>query len=146
MHNFFLGVAAMFPARLPLNIARTSTSRNLFEGMRQSPWIGMAGSLRQYGGGCQEPCGEYFPWGITVGGCCVHGGLAGLGHSLCAVPTGFGVAPRATESVRYVPGLKCQVCPRLFRNSAAPRLEPRTVDAFMRARQTVGKRGKHGGS
>jgi hypothetical protein len=46
MHSFFLGVAAMFPARLPLNIARASTSTNLFEGMRQSPWIGMAGSLR----------------------------------------------------------------------------------------------------
>jgi len=41
MHSFFFGVAVMFPAMLPANIAKASTSRNRFEGMQHSPVCGM---------------------------------------------------------------------------------------------------------
>lgn len=43
MHSFFIGVAVMFPAKLPVNIATASTSRSLFEDMRHSPMRGMLG-------------------------------------------------------------------------------------------------------
>jgi hypothetical protein len=58
MHSFFFGVAVMFPAKLPVNIAKASTSRNRFEDMRHSPvWdVGprLRGSLEQCGVECQE--------------------------------------------------------------------------------------------
>jgi len=41
MHSFFFGVAVMFPARVPVNIAKVSTSRNRFEDIRHSPVCGM---------------------------------------------------------------------------------------------------------
>jgi hypothetical protein len=58
MHSFFFGVAVMFPAKLPVNIAKASTSRNRFEDMRHSPvWdVGprLRGSVEQGGVECQE--------------------------------------------------------------------------------------------